>query len=153
MRADLAGSPPPLAALHAHANELIKISPAGFTRLLASLHGYAVVVNKWASWCGYCTTEFPVLQQVSARLGKRVAFIGLDAGDTPGPAHRFLAGHPVSYPSYEDPNESIADTIELAANYPMTAFFYPSGKLSFVHQGPYASSAAMLSDLHIYLND
>jgi len=51
MRAQLAGSPGPLGALHAQAGELLPGGLAAVRARLAALHGQAVVVNKWASWC------------------------------------------------------------------------------------------------------
>src|SRR5690349_16388476 len=106
------GSPPPLAALHAQANRLISGGPPAFKSLLADLRGYPVVVNKWASWCGPCQSEFPAYQQASVVFGRRVAFVGIDGKDHNGAATAFLRRFPVTYPSYVDPQESIARTIQ-----------------------------------------
>jgi thiol-disulfide isomerase/thioredoxin len=153
LTADFAGSPAPLAALHSRGNQLVAgTSPGRFAALLASLHGYPVIVNKWASWCYPCTTEFPVFQQVSAQYGRTVAFLGLNAGDQSGAARAFLAHHPVSYPSYEDPHEAIAQSVDLASFYPMTIFYDTHGNVAFIHQGPYTSVAALSTDIHRYLH-
>ncbi len=57
------GSPPTLAALHGQADRLLGGGLSAFRARLAALHGYPVVVNKWASWCGPCQSEFPVFQK------------------------------------------------------------------------------------------
>ena len=78
----LAGSPAPLAALHGQANELLPGGTDAYEQRIAALRGYPVVVNVWASWCGPCRFEFPILQKLSARYGKRVAFLGVDSQDS-----------------------------------------------------------------------
>ena len=82
MRARLAGSPAPLAALHAQADELLAGGLPALRARLAALRGTPVVVNKWASWCEPCRAEFGVFQRVSVAHGREVAFIGIDSGDT-----------------------------------------------------------------------
>lgn len=145
------GSPTPLARLHAQANALIASSPVAFKSVLASLHGYPVVVNKWGSWCGPCRMEFPAFQQASVQRGRAVAFLGLDGGDNAGDARSFLKQFPVSYPSYADPDAQIAFALNAGSYYPTTLFFDRAGKLAYVHAGPYANSAALLADVARYL--
>ena len=64
----------------------------------ASLRGKTVVLNFWASWCGPCRDEMPLLQQGSKRWqGKNVVFVGIDAKDVRGDARKFLARYGVTY--------------------------------------------------------
>lgn len=150
-RRDLAGAPAPLAALHAQSAQLLEGGRAAFRRRLAALKGYPVVVNKWASWCGPCRTEFPIFQSEAVAKGKRVAFLGLNAGDSSGPAQRFLQRSPVPYPSYVDPAEQIAKSIQAPANYPITIFFDARGRLVYSHQGGYRRQADLAADVKRYL--
>jgi cytochrome c biogenesis protein CcmG/thiol:disulfide interchange protein DsbE len=150
-RRDLAGAPAPLAALHDQSAQLLDGGRAAFRSRLAKLEGYPVVVNKWASWCAPCRTEFPIFQSESVAKGKRVAFLGLNAGDSRDPARRFLRASPLPFPSYVDPEEDIAKSIQAPANYPITIFFDERGKLVYTHQGGYRRQADLAADLKRYL--
>ena len=146
----LRGSPPPLQSLHADANRLLGGGTKAVETRLASLKGYPVIVNVWASWCGPCRYEFPFLQRVSVRYGTRVAFLGLNAGDNEGDARRFLKKFPVSYPSYTDPNYKTVLALHAPQSLPSTLFFDRAGKVAFVHQGAYPTRAKLEDDVRRY---
>jgi cytochrome c biogenesis protein CcmG, thiol:disulfide interchange protein DsbE len=148
----LQGAPPALAALHAQADDILGGGTRAFSARLRALRGHPVLVNKWASWCAPCRLEFPVLERVGAKLGKRVAFLGLDARDNDPAAHRYLKVHPISYPSYRDPKEEIARTVRAPQGFPITDFFDASGKLVFQHAGPYTSDKALEADVRKFLH-
>ena len=146
----LARSPPPLAALHSQANELLPGGTGAYERRVAALKGYPVVANVWASWCGPCRFEFPVLQKLSARYGKRVAFLGVDSQDSDDAAKTFLEEAPVPYPSYTDPDKKIADSLGATLGLPDTAFYDRAGKLVYLKQGPYAHDSELEADVRRY---
>jgi thiol-disulfide isomerase/thioredoxin len=144
------GSPTPLAALHAQADQLLGGGTNAFTARLSALRGHPVVVNKWASWCGPCQTEFPAFQKASVMFGRRVAFVGLDGKDHNAAASAFLRRFPVPYPSYVDPQEDIARSIQAATYYPQTLYFDAHGKFLYDHAGPYLSASALEQDIRRY---
>jgi cytochrome c biogenesis protein CcmG, thiol:disulfide interchange protein DsbE len=144
------GSPAALASLHSEANRLLAGGPRAFQSRLVGLRGYPVVVNKWASWCGPCQTEFPAFQKAAVKYGREVAFVGLDGKDSNGSAAAFLKQFPVSYPSYVDPQEDIARMIQAATYYPQTVYFDKRGKPVFDHAGPYTSASALERDIRRY---
>jgi cytochrome c biogenesis protein CcmG/thiol:disulfide interchange protein DsbE len=148
--ARLKGAPEPLASLHEQGCDLLGGGPPAFKERLASLKGYPVVVNKWASWCGPCRAEFPHFQKASRALGKKVAFIGVDSNDNYGDAAKFLKQYPVSYPSYKDGSNTVAQVFNGVVAFPTTVFYDASGKLKFVHQGQYATEAALRRDISRY---
>lgn len=145
----LAGSPPPLAALHAQANELLPGGTAAYEKRIAALAGYPIVVNAWASWCGPCRYEFSMLQDLSARFGKRVAFFGVDAEDDSEQAKRFLAEEQVPYPSYSDPDKEIYDLFD-GYGFPNTAFYSREGELLYRKIGAYPDHEAFEADVRRY---
>jgi cytochrome c biogenesis protein CcmG/thiol:disulfide interchange protein DsbE len=153
MQARLAGSPGPLAALHAQADELLGGGLAAIRARLASLKGRPIVINRWASWCEPCRAEFGVFQAVSVARGKQVAFIGIDSGDpSRGKPEAFLRSFPVSYPSYFDPTEQAGAAITEASFTPVTVFINSRGS-QYVRQGPYPSVAKLEADVGRYALD
>jgi cytochrome c biogenesis protein CcmG, thiol:disulfide interchange protein DsbE len=148
---ELEGAPAPLAALHDQSSELLEGGVPAFKARLRELHGNPVVINKWASWCGPCRAEFPVFQRVATDLGKEVAFLGSNSGDSTQPARDFLAEYPIPFPSYLDPDEKIARAIKAPANYPITVFVDEKGKTAFIHQGPYETEQDLTADIERYL--
>jgi cytochrome c biogenesis protein CcmG, thiol:disulfide interchange protein DsbE len=146
----LRGAPAPLAALHAQSGQILGGGRTAFTERLRALQGHPVVVNKWASWCGPCRSEFPYFQALATERGKEIGFLGLNSGDVRPAAERFLAEFPVPFPSYEDADEAIARSLEGAKNYPVTIFFDARGKPAFIHQGSYRSRTDLAADIDRY---
>jgi thiol-disulfide isomerase/thioredoxin len=112
--------------------------------------GYPVVVNKWAAWCGPCRLEFPAFQRLSVELGKEVAFIGLNAQDNDAAAREFLAEHPVSYPSFADPDAKAARALGAGLSWPTTIFYDKTGERTYVKQGQYSDDARLRADVERY---
>lgn len=146
----LAGAPAPLAALHDQEAQLLGGGLEAYERRIEALRGYPIVVNVWASWCGPCRFEFPVLQDLAARYGKRVAFLGVDSQDSDDAAETFLAEEPVPYPSYSDPDEEIKDSLGATRGLPDTAFYDRRGELVYLKQGPYSDHSELEADLRRY---
>jgi cytochrome c biogenesis protein CcmG/thiol:disulfide interchange protein DsbE len=136
------GAPGRLARLHAAAGDLIPGGSVELQRQLASLRGFPVVVNIWASWCPPCRTEAPVFQHVSSELGRRVAFLGVNSADSDDGARALLKRLPVGYPSVTDPSEREADHLRLLG-LPATVFFDRHGRQVALHQGQFHSVAEL----------
>lgn len=66
---------------------------------LASARNQVLVVNWWASWCGPCEDEAPVLQEVSEDYAGRATIVGLDSGaqDLESDARAFVRRHELDF--------------------------------------------------------
>jgi len=71
---------------------------------LAQLRGKVVVVNFWASWCGPCVQELPVLGALAQReaFRNRVAVVGVNYKESLDAIRAFGASHPIPYPVLRD---------------------------------------------------
>jgi cytochrome c biogenesis protein CcmG, thiol:disulfide interchange protein DsbE len=112
--------------------------------------GKPVIVNKWASWCGPCRSEFPFFESQAKKRRGEVAFVGVNSQDNRGDARKFLAEHPVPYRHFEDPQQDIAASFNGVQGFPVTAFYGADGEREFVHYGGYASEAELAEDIDRY---
>ncbi|HYM46377.1 MAG TPA: TlpA disulfide reductase family protein [Solirubrobacteraceae bacterium] len=151
--ARLEGSPAPLAALHAQASQILPGDARALHARLTALRGYPLVINKWASWCVPCQGERGAFQRASATLGRTVAFLGIDSGDTTlADGRAFLRPFPVGYPSYYDQSGRLGAAVTDSSFTPVTIFYDRAGH-QYIHQGPYPSAAKLERDVRRYALD
>jgi cytochrome c biogenesis protein CcmG/thiol:disulfide interchange protein DsbE len=143
----LAGAPAPLAALYKEGDQLLPGGSSAFEQRLAALKGYPVLVNLWASWCGPCRFEFPLMQKAAAAFGKKVAFLGVNSQDSNAGAETFLEEAPVPYPSFSDGDRGIAEVIGTGRGLPATVFYGRGGEICFLNKGTYSEQAELAADI------
>lgn len=92
------------------------------------LRGRPVVVNIWASWCGPCRVEAPLLQRASEKYGDDVVFLGVDSRDTRDAGLGFLRRYDIRYPNVFDGTGDIRRRLGLRG-FPTTYVFGKAGDL------------------------
>ena len=110
--------------------------------------GKPVVVNFWASWCGPCIEEAPVLEAAAKREAGRVTFVGVNAQDLDSDAQAFLKKYGVTYPNGSGNGGPISVSYGMRG-FPETYFVAPDGRLVRKWNGPLDAGKLdqMLSEL------
>jgi thiol-disulfide isomerase/thioredoxin len=75
---------------------------------LGRAQGSPTVVNLWASWCGPCREELPVVQQLADAAGDRLRVVGLVSQDVADNGVSFAADAGVSMPTAVDEEGELA---------------------------------------------
>lgn len=75
---------------------------------LADYAGQPVVLNFWATWCGPCKMEQPVLDWAANAYKGKAVFIGIVFEDTEEATRKFLAQTGAAYPQVYDPKSTVA---------------------------------------------
>lgn len=100
--------------------------------VLSDVPGPAVV-NLWASWCGPCEEELPLLARLDRAAGDRLTVIGVDYQDPdPAGALDLLERAGATYPQLADPGGSLADQLRIT-RMPGTVYVDAEGRATFVN--------------------
>lgn len=115
------------------------LSP-GPTIDLSALRGTPVLVNLWASWCGPCREEMPVLQAAHDQYGDQIQFLGVDTKDTTNAGAALLDDIGVTYPQVVDPEGELLNDLGVPG-LPVTVLIDGDGRIAATHAGPLESES------------
>lgn len=109
----------------------------GHARTLPRTHGKPLVVNLWASWCGPCRAEMPMLTAVQHDMPS-VDIALVNQGETPQTVRAFLDAEQLSADSVLlDPALGWAKASH-TRGFPTTLFYAADGTLLAAHLGPFS---------------
>jgi peroxiredoxin len=102
---------------------------------LGDLRGQVVLINFWASWCGPCRQEMPILDQLYRKY-KAAGFtlLGVNVEPKSGDAISFLKATPVSFPILFDTQSKVSNLYEVSGM-PSTVIVDRKGNVRYVHHG------------------
>lgn len=120
----------------------------GSTTTLAALRGQPMVVNLWATWCGPCRREMPMLVSASHAMPD-VRFVFVDQEESAAAVRAFLAQEKLA-PTHVliDSGNQLARYYH-APGYPTTLFVDASGHLRDMRVGPLSRATLQTHLQHI----
>ncbi|WP_444998101.1 TlpA family protein disulfide reductase [Aliikangiella sp. IMCC44359] len=110
-------------------------SRSGENVRLSDFRGQVVLLNFWASWCGPCRQEMPILDEIHKKyeaLGFSVLGINVDAKSEK--AINYLKDTPVSFPVLYDAKSKVSELYSVSAM-PSTALIDRDGNVRYIHPG------------------
>jgi peroxiredoxin len=110
-------------------------SRSGDTVSLDKYKGQVVMLNFWASWCGPCRQEMPLLDQMHKRYSALgFTLIGVNVEANTKDAERWLTETPVSFPVVFDKDSKVSKLYDVSAM-PSTVFIDRKGNVRYLHRG------------------
>ena len=120
------GQPAPDFALQSSTGENLRLS---------EFRGDVVMINFWATWCGPCRQEMPLLDALYSRY-QRVGFslLGVNIDDDSRRAMQMIEELGVSFPVLFDARKEVSKLYEVEAM-PVTVIVDREGKVRYIHHG------------------
>lgn len=102
---------------------------------LSDLKGQVVLINFWASWCGPCRQEMPLLEQLYRKYqAAGFTMLGVNVEPKSDDAANFLKSTPVSFPILFDRDSKVSKLYEVSGM-PSTVIVDRKGNVRYVHHG------------------
>ena len=113
------------------------LDPAQKTMTLSTLRGHPVILDFWATWCGPCQAEAPIVNGIAQRFkDKGLVVIGVNTSDAAGRslAPAFAAKKGLTFPIVFDDDDAIAHKYRVD-NLPTLVVLSKDGKIVAVRHG------------------
>ncbi len=110
-------------------------SMSGENVKLSELRGNVVMINFWASWCGPCRQEMPLLDEFYKKYSKLgFVLLGVNVEEDSSKAANYLKEVPVSFPILYDNTNAVSKMYDIDAM-PSTVLVDRNGNMRFLHRG------------------
>ena len=122
-------------ALKEQAPDFTLKSLSGENLRLDEYKGQVVLVNFWASWCGPCRQEMPILDRLHHRyVDTGFAVLGINVEGEVAPAQEIVDKTSVTFPILIDAGQVVSEMYKLEAM-PSTVVIDRDGVIRYIHRG------------------
>jgi thiol-disulfide isomerase/thioredoxin len=101
---------------------------------LANLRGQPVLINFWATWCGPCQQEMPLLQQYYQKYKADLVVLAVNNDEPKPDVQAYVTNLNLTFPVLLDPGMKVEDLYQVRA-FPTTFFVDKSGTIRYQHIG------------------
>jgi len=133
-KSDLEGYPPQVPELGSSAPTFELISLSGEQISLEQYKGQAVLINFWATWCGPCRLEMPLLQEYQAEYDSEMVVLAVNVGESPQDVQGFVDEMGFDLTVLMDETNSV-EALYQVRGLPSTFFIRKDGIIQFLHIG------------------
>ncbi len=110
-------------------------SSTGENIRLAEQRGQVVMLNFWASWCGPCREEMPLLDAMSKKYGPMgFTLYGINVDADTADAKKVLEKIKVTYPVLFDPESKLSELYKVEGM-PFSVVIDKKGQVRYIHKG------------------
>ena len=102
--------------------------------LLSDFEGKPVILNFWATWCGYCIQEMPDFEDAYKKYGSEIEFLMINTDDGIEKGESFIAGKGYSFPTCYDLEYNAAITYGVSG-IPRTIAIDKDGNIRYNRSG------------------
>ncbi len=102
---------------------------------LKEYRGQVVLINFWASWCGPCRQEMPLLEKIDKRYRDAgFTVLGVNVEGKAGPAQEIATKTGVTFPVLVDEGQKVSEMYTVQAM-PSSVVIDRDGVIRYVHLG------------------
>jgi len=110
-------------------------SSSGKNLRLSEHRGEVVMINFWATWCGPCRQEMPLLNRLHEQYRKAgFTLLGVSVDDKPQAAQEMARQLSVGFPVLFDSEKQVSRRYDVDAM-PTTLIIDRDGKVRYIHRG------------------
>src|SRR4030066_2138770 len=106
----------------------------GGKAMLENFRGHPVVINFWATWCGPCVIEMPLLERRYNLYSPELIILAINIGEPIQDVRKFVNKQKLTFPILWD-NESEVQDLYLIDAYPTSLFIDQEGIIRVIHVG------------------